>query len=91
MKAIFKYALPTRGPRELVLPMGARILSVANQYEKVIALWAEVDPKATQTETRRFYVAMTGEEFVISPSSVFIGTVLLADGSYVAHVYEVRF
>ncbi len=58
-KAVWKYVLKGPGDHHLTMPVGANILSVAEQWG-FGAMWALVDPQAPQ-EVRRFQVVATGE------------------------------
>lgn len=96
MKKIHKYVLTGTGksyPASVVcpLPIGAKVVSVGNQLEK-ICLWAEVET-TSPTENRVFQVLTTGAAIDDyngqgSYDPTFIGTVLLKGGTAVAHVYE---
>jgi len=92
MKKIFKFVLAGTGksyPTVVEVPMnvGAKILSVANQLEK-ICMWAEIET-TTPTETRIFKIVLTGESFETDGfETSFLGTMILKGGTSVAHVYE---
>ena len=92
MKKIYKFNLTGSGksyPTTVEVPMniGAKILSVANQLEK-ICFWAEVET-TVPTETRIFQVVLTGEPFETGAFDAnFLGTVILKGGTAVAHVFE---
>lgn len=84
---IWKYSLPSRGERQLLMPAGAQILSVGNQNEGLM-LWAAVDDRKPKV-SRTFDVRLTGGCYATFANTTFIGTVQFADGHYVAHVFEV--
>ena len=88
MKTIFKYTLAPGATRHLIsMPQGATILVAQNQAEAV-TIWAEVDPDKP-TEEREFLVCMTGERCpTLRREKQFLGTVQLAGGAVVLHVYE---
>lgn len=67
------------------MPRGARVLHVAEQRGDV-CVWAEVDP-SMPLEPRRFVVAGTGHPLP-AYRGPFLGTVLLAGGALVYHVWE---
>lgn len=71
------------------MPVGAKILS-GNMQFGVACLWALVDPQARR-EMRRFYVVNTGgslpDDF---KEKEFITTLILAEGTFVLHVFEDR-
>lgn len=86
---IYKFELRV-GRNDLTLPAGSRILSVANQREKVV-MWAAVAARTGANPVRwQLDVLMTGtnvsEEFTVG----FVGTVLLSDGEFVLHVFARR-
>lgn len=88
MQVIWKYIL-NPGYTTHHMPSG-QILSVANQ-EGNIVLWVIEDPKYPLVE-RRFFCAMTGEEFDQEDILRFIGTVILIGSPlipfFVVHVFE---
>jgi hypothetical protein len=67
------------------IPAGARLVHCAVQ-DDLPTLWYEVDPDA-DTVTHRFQIFGTGHG-PIGDHLSHIGTVLLADGQLVLHVYE---
>ena len=69
-------------PQEVDLPRDAVIVHVDVQ-DRVITMWAQVDPKASP-ETRRFAVLGTGHP--IPPGAQHRGSML--QPPYVWHVYE---
>lgn len=88
VRSIWKYELPRSGPAVIEMPARSEVLSVANQDGHLV-LWALVYT-AAPTVKRDFYVALTGgDEPLDMRSGDFIGSVLLADGRFVVHVFEV--
>ena len=88
-KSIYKYEL-TMGENKLKLPKGAIILSAKEQFNKIV-LYLAVDPDYNnpKTEVRHFHCFMTGTTICdYEDIFVFIDTVLLNSGAYVAHVCE---
>ena len=85
MKAVFKYQLAIADEQTLQIPAGAQLLSVAEQRQQ-LCLWALVDDEVPLAP-RRIRVAGTGHSIEGAP--VFLGTVLLMGGDFVAHVFEV--
>lgn len=67
------------------MPQHATILHVGEQHGQV-CIWALVDPTAPQVD-RRFVIAGTGHD-VPAYRGRFFGTVLLAGGDLVFHVWE---
>lgn len=84
---VYKYSLQ-HGENELALPSDSVPLSVAAQGN-IVMMWVlhHRDPDSTRVYVRKFHVVNTGEKFDIGYSN-FIGTALLAEGSYVKHVFE---
>lgn len=71
------------------MPPFAKILSVQNQGNKDVMIWAKATEHAMSQRTvkRTFRVVHTGQ-FFESGSYNHIGTVQLMDGEYVLHVFE---
>lgn len=84
---IWKYDITNLGFTDLYLylPAGAKVLSAANQNERV-CLWVMVDNTLPAIEPRRFSLFPTGS--IVPPFKEFVGTVLLGQGSVVLHVFE---
>jgi len=86
-KTIWKFPLEAKDTQEILMPMGAKILTVATQGD-IACIWAEVDPEATK-EARGFYIVGTG--FPLSwERGNYIGTFQLLGGGLVFHVYEYK-
>lgn len=87
---IYKYELEL-GATELCLPMGARLLKVANQYEKLVAwfMLPSVDSAIEFYENHLFLVAVTGVTF--SDQSLewmeYKDSVLFNNGRLVVHIF----
>lgn len=87
MQTIYKYGLTTTDRQNVVMPIGARILSVENQREG-ICVWALVDPKI-DTELVEFIIHGTGHDAAdVGDGSGFIGTVQLYGGELIFHVFK---
>jgi len=85
MITIWKYDFETRpGKQVKLMPAGARILSVAEQWER-LTLWALVNTEVAHVE-RVFEIIGTGGVLVDVPSEGYVGTVLI--GPYVWHLFE---
>lgn len=69
----------------VALPLGAQILSVANQNDKLV-LYALVDAEQTITKDIDIYIHGTGHK-VNEKADLFLGTVLLYGGAMVVHVF----
>lgn len=87
MKTIFKYGLEFTDSQTLLLPEGAKILSVGNQMEK-LCLWALLDP-AQSPKARTFRIYGTGHPVPQDGTGYFLGTVQFGGGTLVMHVFEV--
>ena len=85
MRRVFKYLLEPHGRVEM--PKGAAVLCVQSQHEAIF-LRAEVDPEAPMI-LRKFEVYGTGHELINKPEH-YVGTVQLAGGALVFHVYTDR-
>lgn len=85
MRVVHKY---TVHPSELSVDTyeGARFLHVANQREQ-ITVWAEVNPQAPRC-ARFLHVVGTG--FDAPEDADYIGTALMASGTFVFHIYADR-
>ena len=87
---IWKFTLVLQTLNRIEMPTGARVLSVANQHEYV-CLWAEIpDPSAPKID-HVFVMRVTGDNPLSIDHQIelrFLGTVLLADATFVAHIYE---
>ena len=88
-KAIWKFGLEVVDLQDIEMPIGAEILSVQTQYNKV-CIWAVCDPEAKK-EKRVFMVKGTGHKFDDSDLeyATFIGTTQMHEGQLIWHVYEV--
>lgn len=83
IQSIWKFKLGISG--EIEMPVDAKVLSVANQYEDV-CLWALCNP-GVYREIRKFLIVGTGWQHDL-PLGRFIGTVILSEGKRVLHVFE---
>lgn len=83
---IWKYDLKPNC--EVELPIGAKVLSVGEQYNEV-KMWVQVDPTETKKELRQFILVGTGMNGELSGNEQFIGTAICYSGALVLHVFEV--
>lgn len=83
MRTIHKYPLYVTDMQVVMMPVGARILSVANQRD-MLTLWAEVNTEAPPAG-RVIHVVGTGNPLVVASNADFIGTVEM--GQFIWHVY----
>ena len=70
------------------LPAGARILHFDDQPRVGLCLWEAHDPQELRTELRSFQLVGTGHLADVDPAR-HIGTILVADGEFVWHLFEV--
>ncbi len=86
---VYKYVIqPGDYHPRIEMPIGAELLHLAMQGEQ-LCLWALVDPAAPPI-TRTFRILATGDTIVEHESRVtHIGTVLMAEGRLVFHVFEI--
>ena len=85
MKTIWKYPCPMQDNFTLIIPVGARFLSLHTQYGNP-CLWFLVDDWAP-TQPRHFLVRETGQQ--LPPQKLtFLGTCLIHGDSLVLHVFE---
>jgi hypothetical protein len=90
-RIIYKYELEIGDEQVRRIPRNSRLLSIANQQEK-LCVWAEIDADARAVppyDNYKFFIRGTGHVFednaLLQPT--FLGTVLMAGGSLVWHVY----
>ena len=97
MRTVFKYPLAL-STSVLRLPAGAEILHVAAQstrYSSAFSLdecpmlWALVDEDAPKRETT-FLLVPTGDRIAPALVVAYVGTVHMAGGTFVLHVFRVR-
>lgn len=85
MKRVYKYEIEALDIT-IQMPAEAQILHVAEQHG-TMQLWAQIDPDRP-LYPRRFRTYGTGHDMPDNPGK-FAGTMLVQDGNYVFHVYEV--
>jgi len=88
MDTIYKYELQITSAQNIEMPIGAQILSVGDQENRVF-VWALIDDEA-DNEKRHFELITTGS--IIEPVDVgkraFIGTFQFSNVGFVGHVFE---
>ena len=84
---VFKYEIPQVDDAKVRLPIGAQVLTVGQQFDKLF-LWALVDPGEKRTKRRTFRVAETDDEIADATELKFIGSVNLSGGLRVVHIFE---
>lgn len=86
---IFKYTLEKTDKQKLLLPLGARILSVQVQYNSP-QLWALVNEKEKFTREVTISTYGTGNPIPVKDAEdmgTYLGTYQVFDGDYVFHVF----
>lgn len=87
---VWKFPLPIVDRPFVMMPEGARVLSVGEQAGVGLCVWALVEPDAPP-KARLFRVAGTGHPIYPSPEDgvgAFVGTALTDNGRLVWHVWE---
>lgn len=84
---IWKFPLEIVDEQLIDVPEGARILSVALQFEQ-LCVWAIVEVDAEMVP-HRFSVRGTGHA-VTGDEGTFIGTVQMGGGALIWHVFEAK-
>ena len=97
IRKVFRYPVELTDEQVITMPEGAQILSVARREgsrvvlgvgsNEAVELWALVDPYAPP-EQRHIRVIGTGHP-VPSDELDFLGTVQLAQGLLIFHIFEV--
>lgn len=88
MKKIFKYPIQITDEQVVMMPAGAKILTVQNQKE-IPCIWAIVDPAAS-LEKVKIRVHGTGHDIKDSERLEYIGTFQILCGGLVFHVFKIR-
>ncbi len=86
MKTIHKQHLEITGSQKIKLPIGSKILSVGNQNEK-LCIWYACSTEGDIIE-KNIVIFGTGHQIWPSFDGKFIGTVIMANGQLVWHVFE---
>lgn len=84
-RVIHKATLTPTGEQIVQLPGDAQIMHAAMQHG-FPTLWYHCDPDAPK-EPRTIRMALTGGEWV--QNGRYLGTLLMADGAFVYHLFEV--
>jgi hypothetical protein len=80
---IWKYTLEPKHIQDIEMPTGAKILTVAMQFD-TMCLWAMVDPSQPKMP-RRIAVVETG--YSVPTDGCFLGTVQTHGGKCVFHIF----
>ena len=86
---IHKFVIHPSATYMLNLPYGSEILSVQNQRETLCA-WVRIDdPREQSRIMHTLRIVMTGDEETYDTTNLrFLGTVQMAQGSLVLHIFE---
>lgn len=83
MRRIFKYELEVCDFQTVEMPLGAELIYIANQADKLM-LWALVNPEREQAD-RQLYIYGTGY-WIKHDWQIYIGSAQI--GPYVWHVFD---
>lgn len=86
---VYKYPLDIHDEVVVMMPNGARVLSVQVQNGRPY-IWAAVDPNELTLEERWFRIAGTGHPIQDDVVDGFIGSIQMYDGKLVFHVFEMN-
>ncbi len=88
-KTIYKYSLAVKDFQDVLLPIGAEILTVQVQGENA-CMWALVNPNETQKENRNIEIFGTGHPigYGMGISRKYISTFQMHGGQLVFHAFE---
>ena len=86
MKTVYKYPLEVNDEVIVMMPKGARVLSVQVQNGRP-CLWAECNPDG-EPVLRTFLIRGTGHPIDDEIEKEYIGTIQMCEGSIVFHVFE---
>ena len=84
---IFKWPLKPVDFQTIIMPVGAKLLTVQTQDDEPM-VWAMCDPSA-QTEVRRIGIYGTGVEMPSDPRLIYLNTFLMRRDKLVFHAFEV--
>lgn len=88
MNVVWKYTLIVDDNLNVELPLGAKVLSVQEQFGEP-QMWVLVNQEQSTYETRKFRLAGTGHPIKENNIS-FIGTFQLYNGGFVGHLFEIN-
>lgn len=84
MNMILKYSLNTNTEQEVILPKGAKILSVQPK-DGILTMWAMTPRQPSYPVKRKIRIYATGQ-YIDDTNLAYIGTAQV--GIYVWHVFE---
>lgn len=88
-KKIYKYPLEVQDEQVVLLPTGAKILTVQAQNDRP-CLWALVNPTAPNDMAVTIRIIGTGHEIQDSDNLEYISTFLSFNGLFVLHAFVKR-
>lgn len=88
-KTVYKYPLEIEDEQVVLLPTGARILTVQQQNNNIF-LWALVNPTSTNAQAFTIRIHGTGHAISDSDELEYINTVQLYGGKLLFHVFVKR-
>ena len=86
MQTIWKYPVPVADSFTILMPKGARFLTVQTQKTEP-QMWALVD-RDQPLEERRFHLLGTGHSDGDRALGQYVGTFQVADGTLIFHLFE---
>lgn len=89
MEKIFKYPIEVTDEQIVLLPTGAKILTIQNQGD-IPCLWALVNPTAPTDMAITIRIYGTGHDVTDSDSLEYISTFQMMGGSLVFHSFIVK-
>ena len=87
MRKIWKIQLRAQDNQVVAMPIGSQILTVQIQKGN-ICLWFSVDPEENQLVERHIRIIGTGKPIIDEPVLQYIGTVQMAEGDLIWHIFE---
>ena len=88
MKKIYKYPIEIQDEQVVLLPTGAKILTVQTQSGKAF-LWAMVNPTMHNDMAVTIRIFGTGHTIQDADRLEYIGTIQMCGGALVFHVFKV--
>lgn len=89
VEKIFKYPIEVTDEQIVLLPTGAKILTIQNQGE-IPCLWALVNPTVPRDMAITIRIYGTGHDVIDSDSLEYISTFQMMGGSLVFHSFIVK-
>ena len=89
MKKIYKYPIEVTDEQVVLLPTGAKILTIQSQGD-IACIWALVDPMAPRNEEIAIRIHGTGHDVPDSENLEYVGTFQMMGGRLVFHSFIVK-